>query len=62
MPAPHGRATREANRVPECPQGPATPKHNPLDQVKTSELELDKGAVEVKQYKEFGEFDVLLKM
>jgi hypothetical protein len=30
--------------------------------VKTSELELDEAAVEVKQYKEFGEFDVLLQM
>jgi hypothetical protein len=30
--------------------------------VKTSELELDEAAVEVKQYEEFGEFDVLLQM
>jgi hypothetical protein len=30
--------------------------------VKTSELELDKATVEEKQYKELGEFDVLLQM
>ena len=48
---------REANCVPECPQGPAIPSHNPLDQVKTIELELDEAVVEVKQYKGFGEFD-----
>ena len=35
------------------------PSHNPLDQVKTSELELDKAALEERKYKESGEFDVL---
>ena len=52
----------EANCVPECPHGPGTPSHNSLDQVKTSELELDEAAVEVKQYEEFREFDMLLQM
>jgi hypothetical protein len=46
----------------QCPQGPATPIHNPLDQVKTSKLELDEAAVEVKQYEEFRELDVLLQI
>jgi hypothetical protein len=55
-----GRHSGEADRVSECPQGPATPSHNPLDQVKTSEV--DEAAVEVKQYEEFGEFYVLLQM
>ena len=36
----------EANCVPECPQGPAIPSHNPLDQVKTTELELSEDVVE----------------
>ena len=30
--------------------------------MKTSELELDEAAVEVKQYEEFREFDMLLQM
>jgi hypothetical protein len=30
--------------------------------VKTIGLELDEAALEVKQYEEFGEFDVLLQM
>jgi hypothetical protein len=38
----------------ECPQEPTIPCHNPLDQVKTSELELDEAAV----VEEFEEFDV----
>ena len=32
---------------------------NPLDQVKTSVLELDKVTVEERQYEEYGKFDVL---
>jgi hypothetical protein len=38
----------------ECLQVPTNPSHNPLDQVKTSELELDKAAV----VEVFREFDV----
>ena len=52
-----GRATRGAYCVPECPQGPATPSHNPFDQVKTNVLERDKAVVEVKQRKGIGEID-----
>ena len=52
----------EDNCAPECPQGPATPSHNPLDQVKTIELELNEAVVEVKVLGEFGEFDELLQM
>ena len=47
----------EVNCIPECPQGPATPSHDPLDQVKTNELERDEAVVEVKQHKGIGEFD-----
>jgi hypothetical protein len=38
----------------ECPQGPTNPSHDPLDQVKTSVMELDKDMVEERQYKEHG--------
>jgi hypothetical protein len=36
-----------------------SPGHYPLDQVKTSVLELDEATVEERQYEEYGEFDVL---
>jgi hypothetical protein len=38
----------------ECPQGPTKPTHNSLNQVKTSEFELDEAKVEEREY---GEFD-----
>jgi hypothetical protein len=40
----------------ECPQEPTNPSHNPLDQVKTSELNED--TVEEREYKEFEDVNV----
>jgi hypothetical protein len=43
----------------ECPQVFTNPFHNPLDQVKTSVLELDEATVEERRYEEYGEFNEL---
>jgi hypothetical protein len=42
----------------EFPQEPTNLSHNPLDQVKTSELELNEDTVVEREYEEFEEFDV----